>query len=116
MLHPRAVTVVRLDGKAVEKETITGTRNYIIGSLLILTLVTLLIAVDGFDFTTNFSATLACFSNIGPGLAQVGPMSNFGAYSPFSKILLTITMLTGRLEVFPIVLMLSPRTWRRSGN
>ena len=116
VLHPRAVTVVRLDGKAVEKETITGTRNYIIGSLLILTLVTLLIAVDGFDFTTNFSATLACFSNIGPGLAQVGPMSNFGAYSPFSKILLTITMLTGRLEVFPIVLMLSPRTWRRSGN
>lgn len=116
VLHPRAVTVVRLDGKAVEKETITGTRNYIIGSLLILTLVTLLIAVDGFDFTTNFSSTLACFSNIGPGLAQVGPMSNFGAYSPFSKILLTITMLTGRLEVFPIVLMLSPRTWRRSGN
>ena len=89
-------------------------RNYLIGSMLILTVVTLLIALDGFDFTTNFSATLSCFSNIGPGLAQVGPMSNFGAYSPFSKLLLTATMLAGRLEVFPIVLLLSPRTWRRS--
>ena len=114
VLHPRAVTTIRFDGRAVEQETVTGTRNYLIGSMLILTVVTLLIALDGFDFTTNFSATLSCFSNIGPGLAQVGPMSNFGAYSPFSKLLLTVTMLAGRLEVFPIVLLLSPRTWRRS--
>lgn len=116
VLHPRAVTVVRLDGKAVEKETIIGTRNYLIGCVVILTMVTLLLAVDGFDFTTNFSAAMACFNNIGPGLAAVGPMSNYGAFSPFSKILLSIAMLAGRLEVFPVAVLLSPRTWRRSAS
>ena len=84
--------------------------------VLILTAVTLLIAVDGFDFTTNFSATMSCFNNIGPGLSVVGPMSNYSAYSPFSKLLLSFAMLAGRLEVFPIVLLFSPRTWRRSAS
>lgn len=116
LLHPRAVTTVRLDGKAVDHATITGTRNYLIGCVLILTAVTLLIAVDGFDFTTNFSAAMSCFNNIGPGLSVVGPMSNYSAYSPFSKLLLSLAMLAGRLEVFPIVLLFSPRTWRRSAS
>ena len=107
---------MRLDGKAVDHATITGTRNYLIGCVLILTAVTLLIAVDGFDFTTNFSATMSCFNNIGPGLSVVGPMSNYSAYSPFSKLLLSFAMLAGRLEVFPIVLLFSPRTWRRSAS
>ena len=118
MLHPHAVTVVRLDRKAIDKETLIGTRNYLIGYVLIIILVSLLLAVfdDAFDFLTHFSATMACFNNIGPGLSVVGPMSNYAAYSPASKLLLSLAMLAGRLEVFPIVLLFSPRTWRRSAG
>lgn len=118
MLHPHAVTVVRLDRKAIDKETLIGTRNYLIGYVLIVILVLLLLAVfdDMFDFLTHFSATMACFNNIGPGLSAVGPMSNYAAYSPASKLLLSLAMLAGRLEVFPIILLFSPRTWRRSAG
>lgn len=118
MLHPHAVTVVRLDRKAIDKETLIGTRNYLIGYVLIVILVLLLLAVfdDMFDFLTHFSATMACFNNIGPGLSVVGPMSNYAAYSPASKLLLSLAMLAGRLEVFPIILLFSPRTWRRSAG
>lgn len=118
MLHPHAVTVVRLDRKAIDKETLIGTRNYLIGYVLIVILVLLLLAVfdDMFDFLTHFSATMACFNNIGPGLSAVGPMSNYAAYSPASKLLLSLAMLAGRLEVFPIILLFSPRTWHRSAG
>jgi len=118
MLHPRAVTVVRIDKKPLEKETLIGTRNYLVGYVLILVFVTLAISVldSGFDFTTQFSATMACFNNIGPGLGAVGPMSNYAAYTDLSKIILSIAMLAGRLEIFPIVLLFSGRTWRQSAN
>jgi trk system potassium uptake protein TrkH len=73
----------------------------------------LLISVDNFDFTTNFTAVAATFNNIGPGLAGVGPMSNFGSYSIFSKFVLMLGMLIGRLELYPIILLLVPETWKR---
>ena len=81
--------------------------------MIIIIISTLLISVDGFGFETNFSAVLACFNNIGPGMAAVGPTCNFAAYSVFSKIILSINMLAGRLEIFPILVFLSRSTWSR---
>ena len=76
----------------------------------------LLLALDDFDFLTNFSAELACFNNIGPGLGIVGPMDNFDKFSNFSKVLLTLNMLFGRLEIYPMLVLFSPRMWRRNVN
>lgn len=115
-LHPHAVTTVRIDGRPVDKSVMKGTRNYLCGYVLILIAVTVIIsALDGqYDFTTHFTATMSCINNIGPGLNSVGPMENFGGYSVVSKIILAFTMLAGRLEIFPIVLLFSPRTWRKA--
>ena len=70
-------------------------------------------SLDGFDFETNFSAVAATYNNIGPGLSGVGPMSNFAGYSLLSKIVLTLDMLIGRLEIFPILVLFAPSTWKR---
>ena len=74
----------------------------------------LLVCLDGFDLTTSFTAALTCLSNVGPGLDLVGPMGNFGLLSGFNKVFLSLLMLIGRLEIFPILLLFLPSTWRRS--
>ena len=73
----------------------------------------LIISLDNLDFTTNFTAVLATLSNIGPGLAAVGPTQNFALYSPVSKIVLSVAMLFGRLEIYPLFIALSPSTWTK---
>ena len=73
----------------------------------------LLVCLDGFDLTTSFTAALTCLSNVGPGLGEVGPMGNFAAFSPLSKVVLSLAMLIGRLEIFPMLILFSPATWRR---
>ena len=73
----------------------------------------LLISVDGFSVTTNISAVLACFNNIGPGLEAVGPSLSYASYGVFSKIVLILDMLAGRLEIFPILVLFAPATWKR---
>ena len=72
-----------------------------------------MISLDGFSVGTNFSATLACFNNIGPGLEAVGPTCNYSAYSPLSKLVLSFAMLAGRLEIFPMLILLSRSTWKK---
>ena len=73
----------------------------------------LLVSLDNFDFTTNFTAIAATLNNIGPGLAGVGPMSNFSAYSDFSTLVMIADMLIGRLEIFPLLVLFSPSAWRK---
>ena len=73
----------------------------------------LLIAFEPFGMETNFSAVAACFNNVGPGFAAVGPASNYSAYTDFSKIVLSFAMLLGRLEIFPIIIFFSPRAWMK---
>ena len=73
--------------------------------MLLLCLFTLVVSLDGFDFTTNFTAVLSCFNNIGPGLNKVGPMANFSIYSDWAKVVLSFATLTGRLEIFPMFLL-----------
>ena len=113
MSRPRTVNRVMVNGKAVDDETLRGSLIFFFLYILMLILGTLLISVDGFDTTTNFTAVLSCLSNIGPGLGLVGPMGNFAMYSVFSKIVLTAAMLIGRLEIFPILILFSPSLWKR---
>ncbi len=82
--------------------------------MLIMAFSILLIGFDNYDFTTNFTAVTATLNNIGPGLELVGPMENFNLFSPFSKFILMFDMLAGRLEIFPILMLMNPSTWRRS--
>lgn len=115
LLHPRAVTTVRLEGAPVENSLVRNTLGYFAIYIFIIVVSTLLVSVDGFDFTTNITAELACFNNVGPGLSGVGPMSNFSAFSPFSKMVLSLNMLLGRLEIFPIIVLFSPNLWKKNG-
>ena len=74
----------------------------------------LVVSLDGYSLTTSFTAALGCLSTVGPGLDLVGPMGNFGLLSGFNKVFLSLLMLIGRLEIFPILLLFLPSTWRRS--
>lgn len=117
VLHPHTVTVVKMDGKRVDDETLSGVHAYLSVYALTAILIVLLISLDdpspAFDIETNLSAVLSCFNNIGPGLGAVGPMSNFAAYSGFSKFVLSVAMLLGRLEIYPLLLTCLPSTWLR---
>ena len=112
-VSPRSVTVVRLDKEVQSEETLRSASNHITVYVAALAVTVLLISVDGFDFETNFTAVLSCISNIGPGFGAVGPMGNFSAYSPLSKLLLSFIMLIGRLEFMPMLILFSPSTWKK---
>ena len=86
---------------------------FIASYLLIFVASVLIISIDNNDFTTNFTAVAATINNIGPGLAKVGPTANFSLYSPLSTVVLTFDMLVGRLEIFPMLMLFSPYTWRK---
>jgi len=113
ILNPQKVMVVRNNGKAVDEKVLSNTNAYLAAYVVIIIISTLLVSLDGFDFETNMSAVLACFNNIGPGMAAVGATCNYAAYSVFSKLVLSIDMLAGRLEIFPILVLLSRSTWTR---
>ncbi len=112
LLHPRAVTVVRMEGKPVGSDLIRATLTFFLLYVACLATGVFLLSLGEQDFLTNFTATLACLSNIGPGLALVGPTENYGFYSSASKVLLSLEMLAGRLELFPIIMLFSPLTYR----
>ena len=121
-LHPRTASVVKFEGKRVDESTINGIGTYIGVYVFIIIAVMLLLSFDPWCnviaaegtynvFETNFSATLTCINNVGPGLAAVGPTQSFASYSMFSKLVLTFTMLLGRLEIYPLLLTIIPATW-----
>ena len=114
LLHPRSVTTVRLEGRPVENSVVRSTLAYFVIYVFIVVLSTLMISLDGFDLTTNLTAELSCLNNIGPGLGRVGPMENFSGFSPLSKVILSLNMLLGRLEIFPIIVFFSPGSWKKN--
>ncbi|MBE6618289.1 MAG: TrkH family potassium uptake protein [Ruminococcaceae bacterium] len=114
LLHPRSVTTVRLEGSPVENSVVRSTLAYFVIYVFIVVLSTLMISLDGFDLTTNLTAELSCLNNIGPGLGRVGPMENFSGFSPLSKVILSLNMLLGRLEIFPIIVFFSPGSWKKN--
>ena len=114
LLHPRAVTSVRFEGKSLDEQTSNSVATYTAIYLLCFITSFLLICHEDFGFETNFTAVVATFNNIGPGFGEVGAAGNFGAYSGFSKLVLSGAMLLGRLEIFPLIIALSPSTWKKT--
>ena len=113
MLHPRTVTRVQMDGKRVDEAGMKAVNTFFACFMVLLILGTFLVSLDGHDTATNFTAVLSCMSNIGPGISLVGPTGNFNIFSYASKIVLTFAMLIGRLEIYPILILFAPSTWKR---
>ena len=113
MIHPRSVNSVRFEGKTLDKATLHSVSGYIVVYVIIFFAVMLVLSLEPFNLETTFTATAACFNNIGPGLGAVGPMGSFAGFSDASTWTLSFTMLLGRLEIFPILLTFSPSTWMR---
>lgn len=105
IINPKAVITVRLNDAVVDKKILDSTRIYVAAYMVLVCVSTLVISLDGLDFTTNLTAVLSCLNNIGPGLNQVGPMANFSVYSDWTQVVLSVVMLTGRLEIFPMFLL-----------
>ena len=112
-LHPRSVGKIHFEGKLLEDTTINNVATYFIIYMICFFGIFLLISFENFGFETNLSAVTACFNNIGPGFAKVGPELSYEAYTGFSKIVLSFAMLLGRLEIFPIIIFFSPYTWAK---
>ncbi|MCM1183946.1 MAG: TrkH family potassium uptake protein [Roseburia sp.] len=113
ILSPQKVQVVRVNGHMVEENVLENTNAYLSAYVIILFISFILVSVDRFSVTTNFTAVLSCFNNIGPGLDAVGPVCNYGAFSGLSKLVLILDMLAGRLEIFPILILFTKSTWVR---
>ena len=113
MLHPKQVKKILVDNRVVEEETVRGIHSYLIAYAVVFVLSLLVVSLDGYDLTTNFTAIAATINNIGPGLEAVGPAGNFGFFSWWTKLVLVFDMLAGRLEIFPMLLLLLPATWRK---
>jgi len=112
--QPRKVQVVRFEGKGVEDSMLAQVGVFFFVYIVLILLGAFLVSLDGlYDIETNFSAAVACISNIGPGLGAVGPMGSYAGYSPFAKIVLSVLMLCGRLELFPILALFHPAIWRK---
>ena len=114
IIHPRMVKSVKIDGKPIEEETISGIYLFFLLYGIIALAAILIVSLDGFDLMTTSSSVVASLSNIGPGVELVGPTGNFGMFSPLSKIVLSFCMLAGRLEIFPMLIMLSPSIYKRN--
>ena len=112
VLRPKSVQVIRSNGQVVDETIVRNTNAYLAAYVIIIFVSVLVVSLDGFSPTTNLTAVFACFNNIGPGLEAVGPTCNYTGFSPFSKIILILDMLAGRLEIFPILALLSRNTWR----
>ena len=102
-----------MDQKPIPHEVVRSTNIFIIVYVLIFSASVLLLGLDEYDLTTNFTAVAATINNIGPGLELVGPTENFALFSPLSKCILIFNMLAGRLEIFPLLLAFKPDTWRK---
>ena len=112
-LHPQGVRAIKMDGKPVEQEVLRSTNVFVITYIILFAFSVLLLSFDEYDLVTNFTAVAATFNNIGPGLELVGPAANFAFLSNPSKLVLIFDMLAGRLELFPLLLLFVPETWRK---
>ena len=116
VLHPRSVKVVTLEGKAVEDDVINEVFVFFLLFIIVFFTTFIIVSLDGFDFESTIGAVAACLGNVGPGFGMTGPMGNFSAFSNLSKIVLSLAMLFGRLEIFPMLITLTPKTYRRNTN
>ena len=113
MIHPRSVKIIKMEGKRVEHNVLRSVNTYLVTYIGLFVISLLLLCLDNFDLITTFTAVAATMNNIGPGLAQIGPTSNFASFSILSKSVMIFDMLAGRLELFPMILLFTARTWRK---
>lgn len=113
-IHPKSVNIVTAGEKTMDIETVHGVHAYLIIYILLIFASLLLVSINNTDFGTNFSAVTTCINNIGPGINRVGPTENFSFFSGLSKIVLSVDMLLGRLECLPIIILFSPKVWRKN--
>ena len=113
LLHPRTVKVMTIDGKAVSNDTVRGVSAYFLTYVFLIMASILLVSLDGFDASTTVTAVLATFNNIGPGLGLCGPAGNFAVFSPLAKVVLTLDMLLGGLELYPMLILMLPTTCKK---
>lgn len=112
-VHPRSVNTIKMDGRTVSDSVLNGVQSFFFMYILVLIVSVLLISFDGYDLETNLTAVLSALSNIGPGFNLVGPTRNFSIFSDFSTFVLSMDMLIGRLEIFPILMLAAPSAWRQ---
>jgi trk system potassium uptake protein TrkH len=113
-IRPRSVATVKMDGHALEEETVGQIQMFFFVYLLVMILAALVVSLDGFSLETNLTAALTAVSNVGPGLGSVGPAGNFSGFSDLSTVVLSLCMLIGRLEIYPILILLAPSSWRKN--
>jgi trk system potassium uptake protein TrkH len=113
MIHSRSVGSVRFEGRMMEEDTINACLNYLAVYCMISVASVILVSLNNFPLETNVTGVIACINNIGPGLGMVGPAGNYASFSELSKLVLSFDMLAGRLELFPVLLLFYPSTWKR---
>ena len=113
IMHPNAVKMVHLDGEVMDDDTVNAVGAYMLLYFVIIAVVTLAVSLDGLSFESNFTAVVSCMNNIGPGLGAVGPTMNYACFSGVSKLLLSLTMLIGRLEIYPVMVLFVPSVWKK---
>lgn len=113
VLYPNKVQVVRMNGRVVDETVLRNTNGYLCAYVIIILASFLIVSLDGFSTTTNLTAVVSCFNNMGPGLESIGPTLNYSGYGVVSKLVLIFDMLAGRLEIFPILVLLSRSAWKR---
>ncbi|MGE5613779.1 MAG: TrkH family potassium uptake protein, partial [Bacillota bacterium] len=114
IIHPRSVYTIKTGGKAVDEDMVAGVNTFFFAYILAFTLALLIVSLDGKDMVSNFTAVAATINNVGPGLGIVGPMGNFSSYSDISKAVFSFCMIAGRLEIYPMLLLLAPTFWKRA--
>ncbi len=112
LLHPQRVQTIKVNGSAINERVLENTNAYLSAYVIIMAVSFIVISFDGFSPATNISAVFACFNNIGPGLESVGPTCSYAGYGVLSKLVLIFDMLAGRLEIFPILMLLNPEAWK----
>lgn len=115
MINPRKVETIRVDKKAITDDTISSVHSFVIVYIVVFLFCAIIVSFDPMennDFTTSLTASLACISNIGPVLSAVGPYGSFAEFNEFTKFMLSLEMIAGRLELFPLLILFNPKTWR----
>ncbi|MBO8128980.1 MAG: TrkH family potassium uptake protein [Peptococcaceae bacterium] len=112
LFHPRAIIPVRLGNKVVDKDALANVQAFFYTFISIFALGAVIMTALGLDLITSISAVAACITNVGPGLALVGPMANYAAVPDLGKLVLSFCMLVGRLELFTVLLLFTPRFWK----
>ncbi|MBQ2358886.1 MAG: TrkH family potassium uptake protein, partial [Ruminococcus sp.] len=114
LIHPRNIKTIKMDGKSIDHNVTRNTSVFMVVYVAVFVGSFLLVSIEGRDMVTSFTAVAATLNNTGPGLNDVGPVGNYYAFTPLSKIVLIIDMLAGRLEIFPLLLLFSPSAWKKN--